>query len=94
MSRIFNMNAEFSIRTVTKNEEILFVAADLSLPLGIKNIHNKLKLLGDDEKGLQLLETLGGKQKMSVVTEAGLYILVCSCPTCRARIENPLKLYS
>lgn len=64
------------IRTVYQNNEILFVATDVCKALEIKNSRDALKRLASDEKGVVLTDTLGGKQKLSVVNEAGLYNLV------------------
>lgn len=70
-------NSKFGeIRTVYQNNEILFVATDVCKALEIKNSRDALKRLAGDEKGVVLTDTLGGKQKLSVVNEAGLYNLV------------------
>jgi len=79
---VFNKN-NFQISVKCVNNEQLFLAKDLSGPLGIKNIRNKISLLDEDEKVVQNLDTLGGSQKMTWVTEPGLYSLILSCPKSR-----------
>lgn len=60
---------------VTTNEP-WFVAKDVCDCLGINNSRQALTRLDDDEKGVILNDTLGGKQKMSIINESGLYALI------------------
>lgn len=53
-----------------------FVATDVCAVLGIQNTTDALKRLDDDEKGIDSIDTLGGKQDMAVVNESGLYVLI------------------
>lgn len=70
----FNTNA---IRIVMKDDDPWFVAADVCAVLGIKNASDALaKSLDSDEKGVEIIYTLGGQQKLNVVNESGLYSLV------------------
>ena len=70
-------NAEFgSVRTVNVAGEPWFVASDVCRALEIGNSSMALSRLDDDEKGVSLIETLGGNQNVSVVNEPGLYSLV------------------
>lgn len=73
------LNRDFQgmpVRIVGDSERPLFVAADVCSVLGISNHRDALNVLDGDEKGVALTDTLGGKQEMSVVTEAGLYHLI------------------
>lgn len=73
------LNRDFQgmpVRIVGDAERPLFVAADVCSVLGISNHRDALNVLDGDEKGVALTDTLGGKQEMSVVTEAGLYHLI------------------
>ena len=65
-----------SIRTVTKDGEPWFVAADVCKSLDIGNSRQALTRLDEDEKGVILTDTLGGEQQMSIINEPGLYSLV------------------
>ena len=70
-------NEEFGqVRTVVKNNEPWFVAADVCRALEIGNTAMALSRLDDDEKGINSTDTLGGKQEMAIVNEPGLYSLV------------------
>ncbi len=70
-------NEQFGlIRAVEMDGEPWFVAADVCRALDIKNSHDALTRLDDDEKGVVLTDTPGGKQEMNIVNEPGLYSLV------------------
>lgn len=73
---VFTSEEFGKVRTLTQNNEILFVAADVCAALGLANSRKAVSRLDDDEKGVTSSDTLGGKQQMNVVTEAGLYNLV------------------
>ena len=49
-----------------------FVAVDLCRALDIQNVRQNLANFPDDEKGVATIYTLGGPQKMLVVSEPGL----------------------
>lgn len=69
-------NGEFgSIRALLdENGEPCFVTKDV---LGILELdRTALRKLDDDEKGVDLIHTLGGEQRMTTVTEPGFYKLV------------------
>lgn len=70
-------NKDFGqVRSVLKDGEPWFVAADVCKALEIGTTAKALERLDPDEKGMNLIHTLGGKQKMSVVSESGLYSLI------------------
>ncbi|OZG52794.1 phage antirepressor KilAC domain-containing protein [Pseudoscardovia suis] len=63
-----------SIRALSDEQgEPLFVASDIAKTLGYGDATHMTRRLDDDEKGLRQVETLGGVQQMTVITEAGLY---------------------
>ena len=64
-----------NIRTVTKDEVTWFVIADIAQALGYDHVPHAIRILDDDEKEVHKVDTLGGKQKMSVCNESGLYHL-------------------
>ena len=74
--QIFKSHEFGEIRTTIQNGEPWFVAADVCKALDITQNRNAVARLDDDEKGVRLTDTLGGKQKLTVVNEAGLYSLV------------------
>ena len=74
--QIFKSPEFGEIRTVTKDGQPWFVAADVCRALEISNNRDALSRLDVDEKGVALTDTLGGKQEMQIVNEPGLYALV------------------
>lgn len=72
-------NSQFGqIRVIDQDGEPWFIAADVCRALEIQNNRDALSRLDDDEKGVALIDTPGGQQKMSTVNEPGLYSLVLS----------------
>lgn len=72
--QIFNHKTLGDIRVCTnENNEPLFVASDIAKALGFRDAYVLTQSMDDDEKGTRIICTLGGEQKMSVVTESGLY---------------------
>ena len=74
--QIFKNDQFGEVRTVELNGEPWFVSADVCRALEIRNSRAALTRLDDDEKGVALTDTLGGKQEMTIVNEPGLYGLV------------------
>lgn len=68
-----------SIRTIAINNEPWFIAKDLCDAINISNYRDAIERLDEDEKGVALTDTLGGKQEMSVVSESGMYTLILRC---------------
>jgi anti-repressor protein len=65
------------VRTVTINDQPYFVGKDVAVILGYKNTRDALSHHVDDEdKGVAKLDTLGGKQKQTIINESGLYSLI------------------
>jgi prophage antirepressor-like protein len=64
------------VRTVSQYGNPWFVARDLCEVLEIANVSMALSRLDDDEKGISLIDTLGGRQRLSIVNESGMYSLV------------------
>lgn len=72
-------NAAFGkIRTLTIDGEPWFVAADVCKALELGNPSMTVERLDADEKGISSIDTLGGKQRMAIINEPGLYSLVLS----------------
>lgn len=74
--KIFENSQFGQIRTITKDGEPWFVAADVCRALELDKTWNALQRLDDDEKGTTSISTLGGEQEVSIVNEPGLYALV------------------
>lgn len=64
------------VRTVQVNGEPWFVLADVCKVLEISNSRNISSRLEPDEKGVTLVDTLGGTQQMTIINESGLYTVI------------------
>ena len=64
------------VRTVQIDGETWFVLKDVCGILGIKSTADVFARLDEDEKGVGLIDTPGGGQKMSIVNESGLYSVI------------------
>lgn len=70
-------NSEFgAVRVVDMNGDPWFVARDVCECLELGNPRTSIALLDEDEKGVHTMDTPGGAQEMSIVSEAGLYSLI------------------
>ena len=74
--QIFNNDQFGQIRTTVKDGAPLFVAADVCRALEISKYRDAVSRLDEDERGSFEVDTPGGTQKMTAVTESGLYALV------------------
>lgn len=73
--QIFNYQRS-EVRTVMKDGEPWFCLVDVCRVLSIANSKNVFARLDDDEKGVREMDTPGGKQKMSIINESGLYNVI------------------
>ncbi len=67
----------FNLSATVIDGEPWFIAADVCRSLEIKNVSQAMRRLDDDEKGLYKYMTSGGIQEGYMVSESGLYALVC-----------------
>lgn len=65
--------ADQPVRTVVVDGEPWFVAGDVAAVLGYSATEAMTRSMDEDEKGLQILHTPGGDQRMTVISEPGLY---------------------
>ncbi|WP_018126127.1 BRO-like protein [Desulfovibrio oxyclinae] len=65
-----------AVRVVMREDEPWFVAKDVCGVLDIGNSRQAVSRLEEDEKGVITSDTLGGSQKVSAVSESGLYALI------------------
>lgn len=75
-----------SISTIEKDGQAWFVASDVCGALDIKNHRQALTRLDDDEKGVIISDTLGGRQQVSTINESGLYSLIFSSNKAAAKV--------
>lgn len=71
----WNYNSS-EVRTIEKNGEPWWVLADVCKVLEITNSRNIAARLDEDEKGVTLVDTLGGNQNMTIINESGLYSVI------------------
>lgn len=65
-----------AVRVIEVDSNPWFVAADVCAVLEHANPRQVVSRLDDDEKGVRIVDTLGGPQEMAVINESGLYSLV------------------
>ncbi|MNJ29829.1 hypothetical protein D3C77_244110 [compost metagenome] len=68
----FNFGKQ-EVRTLLADGEPWFVATDIAAALQYRDSFNMCRNLDDDEKGTQIVSTLGGAQEMLAINESGLY---------------------
>lgn len=73
---VFSQYGFGNIRVIMQSGEPWFVANDVCDCLELGNPRTSVALLDDDEKGVHTMDTPGGKQEMSIISEAGLYSLI------------------
>ena len=73
---VFENDQFGSVRTIVRDGEPWFVAADVCRALDIQNTTDAISRLDEDEKGVDSIYTLGGAQDLLIVNEPGLYALV------------------
>ena len=61
------------VRTLLIDDQPWFVVNDVSAALQYSEASAMTRHLDDDEKGLSIVQTLGGDQEMLVINESGLY---------------------
>ncbi len=73
--QIFNYKDK-EVRTIEKNGEPWWVLKDVCEVLTLGSPHKIADRLDEDEKGRNLIPTLGGNQEMTVINESGLYNVI------------------
>ena len=64
------------VRITVEGDNTWWVAKDVCEALDISNYRDALTPIDDDEKGVGVIDTLGGPQEMQRINEAGLYTLI------------------
>ena len=79
-------NPEFgAVRSILIDSDPWFVAADVCKALELEKTNRALSRLDDDEKGAHSVSTPGGRQRMSIISESGLYSLILGSRKTEAR---------
>ena len=72
---IFNYEGN-TVRTVMKDGNPWWVLKDVCSVLDIGNSRDVMARLDSDEKGVDIIDTPGGKQEVSIINESGLYSVI------------------
>lgn len=64
------------VRTVEQGGEVWWVLADVCRVLEVKRTESTARKLDPDEKGAHLVSTPGGDQRMTIISESGLYKVI------------------
>lgn len=73
--KVFSYNGA-QVRTVEQNGEPWWVLKDVCDILGLSNSRMVVDRLDEDEKGVSQIDTLGGAQEMTIISESGLYNVI------------------
>lgn len=77
--KVFNSPEFGQVRTFDKDGEPWFVGKDVATILGYERTADAIRAhVDDDDKGVGEIQTPGGKQKIVIINESGLYSLVLS----------------
>lgn len=74
--KVFENKELGKVRIVMIDNEPWWVLADVCKVLEIVNNRNIAARLDEDEKGVTLVDTLGGNQNMTIINESGLYSVI------------------
>lgn len=75
--QIFNSEEFGEIRTVTIDNEPWFVGKDVAVALGYERTADAIRQhVEEEDRGVGEIQTPGGKQKMTIINESGLYALI------------------
>ena len=77
--KIFNSPEFGQVRTLTIGGEPWFIGKDVATILGYERTADAIRAhVDEDDKGVGEIQTPGGKQKIVIINESGLYSLVLS----------------
>lgn len=74
--QVFEQSGLGSVRVVMQGGDPWFIARDVCECLELGNPRTSIALLDEDEKGVHTMDTPGGAQEMSIISEPGLYSLI------------------
>ena len=73
---IYRYDENKPMRTLNLNGEPWFVLRDVCEVLGLGNSRMVADRLDEDEKGVSQIDTLGGVQNATIISESGLYNVI------------------
>lgn len=75
LQKVFNYQGN-QLRTVVIDNEPWFVAKDVAQILSFDHTPTMTRTLDEDEKGVHIIHTPGGDQRMTIINEPGLYSVI------------------
>lgn len=81
--QVFQFEGQMDLRSVIREEEPWFIAADVAKALGYRDATAAVRGLDDDERGAHNVCTPSGDQGMTIINESGLYSVIL-----RSRVEG------
>lgn len=85
--QVFNFQPEQGVRTTTDEEGLVwFVASDVCQVLEIRDMFQAVSRLDEDERGMCIVPTPGGKQSVRTINESGLYSLILTSRKPEAKV--------
>ena len=77
--QVFEYDGSRKVRTIDRDGEVWFVGKDVAEILGyIETAKAIREHVEEEDKGVSVLDTPGGKQSMTIINESGLYSLILS----------------
>jgi hypothetical protein len=67
---------EQPVRVVLIGDDPWWVASDIARVLGYSHTPHMLRIMDDDEKGVHNLDTPGGEQQLTIISESGLFAAI------------------
>lgn len=83
--KVFENQQFGQVRSIVKDGEPWFVAADVCNYFGVTNRNRVMQDIDKDEKGGTQIDTPGGKQTVTIINESGLYSLLFALQPQKAR---------
>lgn len=62
-----------AVRVVMVDDKPWWVAGDIAARLGYRHTPHMLRMLGEHQKGIHKVDTPGGKQELTIISEGGLF---------------------
>ena len=75
-----------AVRTIEKDGQVWFVAADVCSALGVVNVTDALNKLDADEVALALTEGKRGARKANIISESGVFCLILRSDKAEAKV--------
>lgn len=83
--QVFTNNMFGQVRVVQREGEPWFVAGDVCDYFGVTNRNRVMQQIDPDDKGGTQIDTPGGRQTVTIISESGLYALLFALQPTKAR---------